>query len=70
MRLADVTTQSIKESLGKDGFRPEIRNLEFFQDDYGLEAGDTSDSETEDDFEEIDVEDINGFDDGVESQDE
>ena len=67
MTLADIL-QSIKEGLEKDGFHPEIQSLEFFQDDYGLEAGDAPDSETEDDFEEIDREDIDGFENGVESE--
>jgi hypothetical protein len=62
--------QSIKDGLGKDGFHPEIQNLEFFQDDYGLDAGDATDSETDDDFEEIDGEEIYEFDDGVESEEE
>ena len=62
--------QSIKDGLEKDGFNPEIQSLEFFQDDYGLEAGEEPDSETEDDFEEVDGEDVDGFEVSVESDDE
>lgn len=55
------------------GFHPEIQNLEFFQDDYGLKGEDEQDSEDEDDDEdEDDLEVIDGEDSagGVQSDEE
>jgi Zn-dependent M16 (insulinase) family peptidase len=43
--------ETIKEGLESVGFKPEIRDLEFFQDDYGLKA------EEDDDDEEVEEED-------------
>jgi len=67
MTCAPNLKEGIKQGLAKDGFHPEIQNLEFFQDDYGLPAGDAPDSETDDDFEEIDADDIDESINGVES---
>ena len=41
----------IKEGLESVGFKPEIRDLESFQDDYGLEGGDDDDDDEEEDGE-------------------
>lgn len=44
----------IKEGLEKVGFKPEIKDLEFFQDDYGLEGREEEDGEDEDEDEDGD----------------
>lgn len=42
----------IREGLESAGFKPEIKDLEFFQDDYGLKGGDEDGDEEDDDEDE------------------
>jgi hypothetical protein len=59
--------QGIKSGLEASGFRPEIKDLDFFQDDYGLKpaAGEQQDSEEEEvDEEGEDGEEENDIEDG------
>jgi Zn-dependent M16 (insulinase) family peptidase len=44
----------IKEGLESVGFKPEIKDLEFFQDDYGLEGGEEDGDEEDEDDDEAD----------------
>jgi hypothetical protein len=59
--------QGIKSGLESVGFTPEIKDLDFFQDDYGLEpaAGEEDDSDEEDDADEEDDESLE--EDGIEA---
>ena len=52
--------EAIKSGLESVGFKPEIRDLDFFQDDYGLEGGE-EDGDEEDEDDEDEDEDGNYF---------
>ena len=54
--------QAISDGLSDAGFAPEIRDLSYFQDDYGLKPIDGEDDENEDNEEEEDEEDEEGSD--------
>lgn len=49
-------TQAISEGLTRAGFSPEIRDLSFFQDDYGLKPIDGADDGDDDDDDDDDGE--------------
>jgi hypothetical protein len=52
--------QAISEGLATAGFSPEIRDLNFFQDDYGLKPIDGADDNDEEDSDEEDEEGEDG----------
>ena len=63
-----VLIQAISDGLKGAGFKPEIRDLTYFQDDYGLKAVDGEDGEEEDvevesdgEGESIDIEGSEGY---------
>lgn len=66
VRLLANSIQIIKAGLESAGFTPEIQDLSYFQDDYGLGAGgdeiDSSDSDEDDggEQEEDDIDDLGG----------
>ncbi|KAK4697960.1 hypothetical protein P7C71_g191, partial [Lecanoromycetidae sp. Uapishka_2] len=49
--------EGLVKGFGELGFKPEVRPLAFFQDDYGLQAGDGSDEPEDEDEDEDEIED-------------
>ncbi|KAF7188172.1 hypothetical protein HII31_10457 [Pseudocercospora fuligena] len=54
---ADGMKEKMVENFGKEGFKVELKELSFFEDDYGLEAPEGADEEDEDEEDEEDDED-------------
>ena len=61
--------ETIKGGLESVGFKPEIRDLDFFQDDYGLEGGEEDGDEEDEEEDEIENE-LNGDDNEDEDEDD
>jgi hypothetical protein len=49
--------QTIKAGLESKGFKPEVHDLAWFQDDYGLKVDDAGDGDADDDDDDDDDED-------------
>ena len=56
--------QKLVKDFAGMGFKPEVKDLKFFQDDYGLEAGDRDDTSSGDESAEGGTTDDEGPEDG------
>lgn len=54
---APIMADKLSEAFGKQGFKPEVKPLSEFSDDYGLEAGEDEDDDDDDDEDMDDVDD-------------